>query len=210
MKKLHLGCGERYLKGYINIDFPSSEHTVQKKSVADEHHNLLELAYEAGSVDEIRLHHVFEHFDRPTALGLLFAWNTWLKDGGILRIEVPDYFFSGLLSLFSPLKKMRLVATRHIFGSHEASWAIHAEGWTRTSLRDALKLAGFELVKTRRNYWRGTVNLDVSAKKVSEGDFSKLDKFFSQYLLDQSESELRLKEVWKELFYKQYAKSVKR
>ncbi len=54
------------------------------------------------------------------------------------------------------------------------------------------------------------MNLDLSAKKVSEGDFSKLDKFFSQYLLDQSESELRLKEVWKELFYKQYAKSVKR
>lgn len=209
MKKLHLGCGERYFEGYLNIDFPPSEHTVQNTSVADEHHNLLELSYENESVDEIRLHHVFEHFDRPTAIALLFAWNRWLKSGGLLRIEVPDYFFSGLLSLFSPTKRKRLVATRHIFGSHEAPWAIHAEGWTRGSLERALKLAGFQLIKTKRNYWRGTVNLDLVARKVHPGDLRKLDSFFSLYLLDESETELRLKEVWKDAFEKQFNKCVK-
>ena len=60
--KLHLGCGQQYFEGYRNIDFPLTQHTVQTKSVADEHADLTSLRYPAGSIDEIRLHHVFEHF----------------------------------------------------------------------------------------------------------------------------------------------------
>ena len=89
--KLHLGCGQRYLDGYTNIDFPSTEHTVQTVSVADEFHNLFELLYKQKTIDEIRLHHVFEHFDRATACAFMVGWNSWLKIGGNLRIEVPDF-----------------------------------------------------------------------------------------------------------------------
>ena len=80
-KKLHLGCGQRYLEGYVNIDFPAAEHTVQEQSVADRHADLLCLSYPAGSIDEIRLHHVFEHFDRHTACALMASWQSWLKVG---------------------------------------------------------------------------------------------------------------------------------
>jgi predicted SAM-dependent methyltransferase len=89
--KLHLGCGQKYMEGYINIDYPSSEHTIQQTSVADEFHNLYELKYSAQSIEEIRLHHVFEHFERMSACAFMAAWNSWLKLGGILRIEVPDF-----------------------------------------------------------------------------------------------------------------------
>jgi hypothetical protein len=41
--KLHLGYGQKYFYGYINSDYPPSEHTVLNKTVADEFHNLLEL-----------------------------------------------------------------------------------------------------------------------------------------------------------------------
>jgi len=80
--KLHLGCGETYLPGYINIDFPPSQHTVQKQPKADLYADIRQLSYPSESVEEIRLHHVFEHFDRPTALRLLIDWYEWLKEGG--------------------------------------------------------------------------------------------------------------------------------
>ena len=89
--KLHLGCGETYLEGYQNIDYLPSKHTVQTKGRADEYADIRELAYAPASVEEIRLHHVFEHFTRPVALALLTAWNAWLEPGGTLRIEVPDF-----------------------------------------------------------------------------------------------------------------------
>ena len=105
--KLHLGCGEIHLDGYLNIDYPPASHAVQTKSAADEYHNILELAYPANSIEEIRLHHVFEHFTRASALGLLAGWWTWLVPGGLLRIEVPDFDRTAwaVLSPFTPKKK---------------------------------------------------------------------------------------------------------
>jgi predicted SAM-dependent methyltransferase len=80
--KLHLGYGQRYLEGYVNIDFPVSEDTLQKDNVADLHAGILGLRYPVGSVEEIRLHHVFEHFSRPVACALLASWFSWLYPGG--------------------------------------------------------------------------------------------------------------------------------
>jgi hypothetical protein len=45
-----------------NIDFSIEEHTVQQYSVADQHTDLLKPRYPGGSIEEVRLHHVFEQF----------------------------------------------------------------------------------------------------------------------------------------------------
>ena len=164
--KLHLGCGQKYLEGYVNIDFPSSEHSVQEKSLADMHADLLALRYPVGSIDEVRLHHVFEHFPRPVACALLASWNSWLSDGGVLHIEVPDFTRTAraILNPFSSLKK-QAVAERHLFGSHEAHWAVHCEGYTPRLLESMLTSACFRVGKIRRNAWRGTYNFEVIAAK---------------------------------------------
>jgi FkbM family methyltransferase len=88
--RLHLGAGEHLLPGYVNIDYPSEYHNVMKvrpELAAD----ITTLTFPPHSVDEVRLHHVFEHFNRVVALGLLIRWQRWLKLGGRLLIETPDF-----------------------------------------------------------------------------------------------------------------------
>jgi len=95
--KLHLGCGGKYLEGYVNIDFPSNEKTIAKVK-ADLYQDIRELEYKDGSIEEIRSHHLFEHFSRVEALKLLLKWQRWLKIEGKLIIETPDFF--GALCFF--------------------------------------------------------------------------------------------------------------
>lgn len=211
--KLHLGCGENYLAGYVNIDQPPDSHTVQSKSVADEHADIASLRYPAGSVDEVRLHHVFEHFPRPVAMALAGAWRSWLREGGILHVEVPD-FERTARSVLSPFasRRRRLVGIRHLFGSHEAPWAVHWEGWTKESLTETFRLSGLEIVKVRRSRFRDTYNLTVLGRRdrriLSGADVEAAARaWLGNYLVDGSAIEGRLLDVWMDAYRQQARKS---
>lgn len=210
--KLHLGCGERYLKGYCNIDFPSTEHTIQKTSVADEYANIPDLKYENNSIAEVRLHHVFEHFDRAQACGLIATWHFWLKEGGVLHIEVPD-FFRTVLAYLSPLNSFheKMVGIRHIFGSQEASWAVHFDGYDIARFKKMFELFGFEIIEKKKSSWMGTYNIEIIAKKTekvfSKDEYQEAAKvYLSQFCLDGSESEKIMLEVWMNNFRTQIDK----
>jgi len=210
--KLHLGCGQRYLDGYLNIDFPLSGHTVQQISVADIHADITSISYPKNSVEEIRLHHVFEHFQRPVACGLLACWHSWLQPGGILHLEVPDFKKTALIML-NPLHslKKKSVAERHLFGSHEASWAVHCEGYTSSMLKNMLASFGFETLGVTCNAWCGTYNLEIIANRhtmsVSKEEYIEIaNQFLRNFLLDSSDMEMKLHAVWMDMFYKQLEK----
>ena len=206
--RLHLGCGNRYLSGYVNIDYPPDETTIETDGrKVDIYSDIMTLKYKNSSVSEVRSHHVFEHFDRPTALALLAVWNRWLVMGGQLRIEVPDIqktFLSFLFSFWS--RRRRMVAIRHIFGSHEAHWAIHKEGWTKSTLIPALKAFGFEVAAIDKNSWRGTYNLEITATKVKELSMeefmSAAKEVLSDYLLDLEQTESQILNLWLKAFGK--------
>ena len=164
--KLHLGCGQNYLAGYLNIDFPSTQHTIQERSVADIFEDITRLSFSRNQVHEVRLHHVFEHFRRPQIAAMVACWNTWMVDGGKVHIEVPD--LGRIARVFAnPLSstKARAVAERHLFGSHEATWAAHYEGYDASLLSSLLNVFGFEVTKIKRTRWNGTHNIHVFAKK---------------------------------------------
>lgn len=203
--KLHLGCGQRYLEGYVNIDFPASEHTVQVKSVADRHADLLALAYPEASVEEVRLHHVFEHFARHTACALVASWQSWLEDGGRLRIEVPDLVLTGLAALnpFASFRR-RCVAERHLFGSHEADWASHKEGYSAGQLRKLVWAFGFAVDRIERNSWRGTYNFELFGTKRGTMDRAACEQsarsYLREFLVDDGSSEARLLDAWMTLY----------
>jgi len=199
--KLHLGCGQYYLEGYTNIDYPSSDHTVNAGLKADLYTDLTTLDYPAHSIEEVRLHHVFEHFSRAVACALLVTWNSWLKMGGKIRIEVPDFQKTGRVAL-SPFssKKAKGVALRHIFGSQEAHWAIHFEGYTPSSLKSMLSAFGFKPIITQKNSHSGTYNIDITAEKVknltTEEALKAATSYLSDYMVADVESERHMLGVW--------------
>lgn len=93
MKKLHIGCGDVYLEGWVNIDLNSE--------IADLKHDLREpLPFEEKSVDFIYSEHFIEHLAFEEGLRCMKDFYRVLKNGGILRVATPDlryllfkYFF---------------------------------------------------------------------------------------------------------------------
>lgn len=211
--KLHLGCGQKYLEGYVNIDFPSSKHTLFTKSIADKYADITRLHYPKNSIEVIRLHHVFEHFSRPVALALLASWWSWLKIDGTMRIEVPD-FDKSASRVLSPFTRngQKCVALRHIFGSQEASWANHCEGWSEGRLRTVFKKFGFQPEKITKSSWRCTYNIEIIATKTNKtmkkNEFEQIAKsILADYLVDKSLSEIRLSQVWMKIYNEQVRKT---
>jgi predicted SAM-dependent methyltransferase len=207
--RLHLGCGQYYLDGYVNIDFPLSEHTLQQTSVADEFHDLTEMRYPAESVDEVRLHHVFEHFPRPQAAALVASWRSWLKRGGTLRIEVPDFDATAALVLNAgaPVRDRR-VAVRHIFGSNEAPWATHYDGWSESRLRELFDAFRFETREIGRNEYLATRNVEITgarrrSRTTRESATADARGYLRRFTLDESDFETNLLEIWLRQFQAQ-------
>jgi predicted SAM-dependent methyltransferase len=204
--RLHLGCGQYHLDGYVNVDYPLSEHTLQQTSVADEFHDLTDMGYPAGTVDEVRLHHVFEHFPRPQAAALVASWHSWLRPSGTLRLEVPDFDATAALVLDArtPLRDRR-VAIRHIFGSNEAPWAMHFDGWSESRLRELMDAFGFETDEIARNEHLATRNVEIVASR-REGRATRetatrvAREYLTLFTLDDSDFETRLLDIWVEAF----------
>ena len=167
--RLHLGCGEQHFPGYINIDYPPAHHQVMQVA-ADAYANLLQLSFPAETVDEIRLHHVFEHFNRVTALSLLIKWHEWLKPGGTLRLETPDLMGSAK-HLVAPGAswKTKMGAARHLAGDQADGWAYHLEHWFPERFEHTLAKLGFESIETSTRTWNiepYLANVEVTARKV--------------------------------------------
>ena len=203
--KLHLGCGESYLPGYINIDFPPLDHTVQIRSVADVYADVISLRIPENSVDEVRLHHLFEHFDRPTALALLCKWHQCLKIGGVVFIETPDLEESAKLFLGKNLSyQQKQVVLRHVFGSHEAKWAIHCDGWYGEKFVKTLEELGFSIISVEKSSWKLTHNITVKAKKIKNLSVdelkSKVFNIFGSSLVDYTGGEQKIRSVWMSAF----------
>jgi len=218
MIKLHLGCGLQYLEGYVNIDFPPENHTIQKNLKADKFVDIIKLSYPCQSVDEIRLHHVFEHFSRPVALALLCRWRDWLKPGGKLKIETPDAIASFKLMTSRRISfDCKQQVMRHLFGSHEASWAVHCDGWYEEKFKINLMQLGFNNLKFEKNKHGMCRNIEVTAFKMEKNcnfnDYSmsvqKLLQMNTIRLNDNNKdapvgSELDMLNVWMAIWKKAY------
>jgi len=81
--KLHIGCGDVYFDGWVNIDIESEK--------ADKKHDMRRpLLYKDNSVDFIYNEHFIEHATIEEAVKILKVFYRVLKLGGVLRIATPD------------------------------------------------------------------------------------------------------------------------
>jgi len=115
MKLLNLGCGGRYIKGWVNVDFVSHSEDVIK-------HNLLNpLPFNDDSFDVVYNSHVLEHFSKKDAGKFIAEIYRVLKPGGILRVVVPNLerFVTGYLKC---LENIRLNENEMTVANYE--WSV--------------------------------------------------------------------------------------
>ena len=84
MELLNIACGGRYHKDWTNIDFDADSNLVKKVNI------LGGLPFEKDTFDVIYNSHFLEHLSPSQAKFVLKEARRLLKEGGILRIVVPD------------------------------------------------------------------------------------------------------------------------
>jgi SAM-dependent methyltransferase len=97
--RLNLGCGDKLLPGYINVDAASSRKG-QKPDVICDIRNLDR--FKPGIADEILAVHVIEHFYYWEVIPLLTGWHRVLKPGGLLVLECPNLLSACVEILHNP------------------------------------------------------------------------------------------------------------
>jgi SAM-dependent methyltransferase len=85
--RLNLGCGDKILPGYVNVDVVEARAGMKPDVICDLH----DLApFESATADEILSVHVVEHFWRWEVRDVLREWVRVLKPGGRMIVECPN------------------------------------------------------------------------------------------------------------------------
>lgn len=133
---LHLGCGEVYIQGWINIDLHNAKADVKADCKA--------IPYPDNSADMVLASHLLEHFDFKEAFVVLAEWKRVLKPGGMLIIEVPDLLEHCKIVVNSPSDCS--TAMPGIYGFPWLPGHAHKYGYTPDQLMWTLQTAGFREV----------------------------------------------------------------
>ena len=141
--KLHLGCGHKYLEGWVNVDGPK-EDLLYDDLKADIHSRIEDLEYPDESVDEILMEAAFEHFPRHTAIMQLRKMYLWLKPGGHLTILVPDFWETVKRLKKSKSPQERQFWYRHLFGPQDTlAYGTHYDAFDVEKLKWLFSVVGF-------------------------------------------------------------------
>ncbi len=143
--RVNLGCGEKPLEDYVNVDFRPLPGVAV---VAD----VRALPFAPGSLAEVASHHLVEHF-RQTHLEqvVLPHWRGLLRDDGVLRVVTPN-----LTVITEWFRVGRLTAQEFkavLFGLQDYAGDDHFALYSPETLTEVVERAGFtavELLETER------------------------------------------------------------
>jgi predicted SAM-dependent methyltransferase len=145
MIRLNLGCGDKILENYINVDVASERKGKKPDVISD----IRKLTFDDNYADEILSVHVIEHFWRWEVSDILKEWIRVLKPGGKLILECPNLQSACEEFLKSPEIKCRPdndgQRTMWVFYG-DPKWQdplmVHRWGYTPHSLSNLMKEAG--------------------------------------------------------------------
>lgn len=148
--KLHLGCGRRYIPGYVHVDVVDHPHVEIRHSV-----DSLPMVGD-GEAEVVYACHILEHFHRREVPRVLREWARVLRPGGILRLSVPDW--EALIRIYQASGRLETVIGP-LFGRQDYLYNIHYTVFDERTLRTELEAAG--LVGIHRYDWRGTEHAGI-------------------------------------------------
>lgn len=80
--KLHLGSGNKYRDGWINVDLYAERVDVRA--------DLRTVEFPASETESTECIHTLEHFTRDDCLKICWNVFSWLKPGGTFAVEMPN------------------------------------------------------------------------------------------------------------------------
>jgi SAM-dependent methyltransferase len=149
--RLNLGCGDKILPGYVNVDVVEARAGMRPDVICDLH----DLApFDDASADEILSVHVVEHFWRWEVREVIREWARVLKPGGRMVVECPNIRSACETFLQDPERFSREdqegQRTMWVFYG-DPKWKdplmIHRWGYTPESLKALLAEAGLREVR---------------------------------------------------------------
>lgn len=168
--KLHLGCGKRYIPGFVHVDLVDLPHIDYRQSVEKLS------VFSDGSAALIYASHVLEYFDRSQAKAVLIEWRRVLESSGTLRIAVPD--FPALVKVYEQTGDLAKILGplygRMIIGQGRGVEQIiyHRTVYDFCSLKRLLEEAGF--INVHRYDYKKTEHRDYD--DFSQAYFPHMDK----------------------------------
>ena len=140
LAKLHLGCGKRYIPGFVHVDMLSYPH-VDHRSPVDRLDFIAD-----SSCSLVYACHVLEHFGREEVGRVLREWHRVLAPGGVLRLALPDYAAWAELYCAGALSSLRQVLGAMIGGQRD-EYDYHKMIFDEPLAREMLMAAGFQDVR---------------------------------------------------------------
>lgn len=165
--KLHLGCGKRFIPGWVHIDHERYEH-IDHCCDLDNLHFI-----EDDSVDLIYASHVLEYYDWEDAIGIVLPeWKRVLKPGGILRLAVPN------MDAIMPVYKMTGNDINKIIGAlfgkigYNESKIYHKCVYNSKKMYEILAIAGFRNI----HHWNWHETEHAAIDDFSQAYYPHMDK----------------------------------
>lgn len=120
---------------------------LDQEYVCDAFGNFLSLPVPAWQADEILARHSFEHLSLTEARKALSEIDSVLKEGGILRLDVPDH--EATLQKFKETGDEFYI--RHLLGPRRNDYGYHLMSYTRERLCTLVEEYGFVFVEEEPN-----------------------------------------------------------